>query len=376
MKVPLVDLKANYQGIKEEIDAAVKTVITNTNFILGEEVARFEGEFASYCGTKYAAGVANGTDALKIALMAAGIKKGDEVITTPLTFIATAEAIVQAGGTPVFADIGLDDYAASPEQIARKITKNTRAILPVHLYGHPARMDEITALAKKHGLIVIEDCAQSFTAKYRAGGAGGSWKVTGSMGAAGCFSFFPAKNLGCFGDGGMITTNDEDVYKNIKILRNHGQRDKYFTQTHGFNSRLDTIQAAVLSVKLKYIDKWTEMRNTVAAKYAKALEGLARTPGVLDGCRHSFNYYTLMFRDKALRDSVQKHLSDNGVACQIYYPVALHLQKVYEYLGCKKGDFPNAEKVQDESLSLPMYPELDDEKINYIALKINEIVGG
>lgn len=373
MKIQMVDLKLNYASIRAEVDAAVKKVLDNTNFILGEEVHKFETEFASYCGVKYAVGVANGTDALKIALMAVGIGSGDEVITVPLTFIATSEAIVQSGGIPVFADIDLDSYTISPCDIERKITKKTKAILPVHLYGHPAKMDEIMKIAKKYNLKVIEDCAQSFTAKYKS--ADGKWHVTGSMCDAGCFSFFPAKNLGCFGDGGIITTSSKKVFENAKMLRNHGQKNKYFTETHGFNSRLDTLQAAVLSVKLKYIDKWTEMRNRIAQKYSGALKNVAVVPSVAADCRHSFNYYTVLFKNKETRDKVQKHLADSEIACQIYYPVALHLQKVYESLGYKKGDFPVAEKVQDQTLSLPMYPELDDEKIDYITSKISEVMG-
>jgi len=211
---------------------------------------------------------------------------------------------------------------------------------------------------------VIEDCAQAFTSKYTY--PDGKQAVTGSIGNAGCFSFFPAKNLGCFGDGGMITTNDQAVYENAKMLRNHGSRIKYSSEIHGYNSRLDTIQAAILSVKLKYIDKWTDMRNSVAEKYAKALKDLCVVPKTIGNCRHSFNYYVIRFKDSAARDKVQKYLTDNGVSCQMYYPFSLHLQKVYEYLGYKKGDLPVAEKVQDQNLSLPMYPELTDEQIGYI----------
>jgi len=372
MKIQMVDLKVSYNSIRSEVDAAVKKVLENANFILGEEVQKFESEFAAYCGVKYAVGVANGTDALKIALVSSGIRQGDEVITVPLTFIATSETIVQSGGIPVFADIDMNSYTIDPSEIERKITKRTRVILPVHLYGHPARMDEIMKIAEKNNLKVIEDCAQSFSSKYRS--AGEKWKVTGSIGSAGCFSFFPAKNLGCFGDGGIITTNSKEICENAKMLRNHGQKNKYFTEMHGYNSRLDTIQAAVLSVKLKYIDKWTKMRNIVAKKYNDALKNVAVVPSVAENCQHSFNYYTILFKNKGIRDNVRKHLTDNGIACQIYYPILLHLQKVYEYMDHKKGDFPNSEIVQDESLSLPMYPELDDEKINYIVSKIKEIL--
>lgn len=367
MKIQMVDLSASYQEIRAEIDAAVKNVLDKTNFILGEEVRKFEDDFAKYCGVKYAVGVANGTDAIKIALLAAGIKKDDEVITTPFTFIATTEAIVQAGGIPVFADIIQETYTIDPADIGKKITKKTRAILPVHMYGHPAEMKKILDIAKKYNLKVIEDCAQSFSAEYNG-------KKCGSIGDCGCFSFFPAKNLGCFGDGGMVIASDKEIYKNAKALRNHGQREKYFSVMDGFNSRLDTIQAAILSVKLKHIDKWTAMRNSVAQKYNELLKDVAVVPKVSENCKHSFNYYTICFQDKATRDKVQKHLTDNGIPCQIYYPCSLHLQKVYETLGYKKGDFPVSEKMQDETLSLPMYPELDDEKIKFITDKIKEVL--
>lgn len=365
MKIQMVDLKANYSGIREEIDSAVKNVLDKTNFILGEEVKKFEDDFAKYCGAKYAVGVANGTDAIKIALLAAGIKKGDEVITTPFTFIATSEAIVQAGGVPVFADIVQKSYTIDPDGIEKKITKKTKAVLPVHMYGHPAEMKKILDTAEKYNLKVIEDCAQSFSAEYNG-------RKCGSIGDCGCFSFFPAKNLGCFGDGGMVITSDKEIYENSKALRNHGQREKYFSVMDGFNSRLDTVQAAILSVKLKHIDKWTAMRNSAAQKYNELLKDVATVPEVLENCRHSFNYYTICFKNKQERDKVQKHLADNGIPNQIYYPQSLHLQKVYENLNYKKGDFPVSEKMQDETLSLPMYPELDDEKIKFITDKIKE----
>lgn len=370
MKIQMVDLSASYSEIRNEIEGAIKKILDKTNFIFGEEVEKFEREFADFCGVKYAVGVASGTDALKIAMLACGIKSGMEVITTPFTFIATSEAIRHTGASIVFADIEPDTYNIDPKEIEKKITTRTRAILPVHLYGHCADMNNIMKLAKKHGLLIIEDCAQAFTAKYKLNSK--EYRYAGSMGDAGCFSFFPTKNLGAFGDGGMIITNSTEIYENAKALRNHGQKQKYFSELDGFNSRLDTIQAAILSVKLKYVDKWTEMRNRVAQKYNELLKDVVVIPTVAENCRHSFNYYTVRFKDKKTRDKVQKHLLDNGVACQIYYPYSLHLQKVYNYLGYKAGDFPNAEKAQDEVLSLPMYPELDDERIEYICNKIKE----
>jgi dTDP-4-amino-4,6-dideoxygalactose transaminase len=360
----MVDMLAGYPPIKEEIEAAVKTVFNKANFILGEEVAKFEKEFAAHNGTKYAVGVANGTDALRMALIASGIKMGDEVITSPFTFIATSETISQCGAVPIFADIDPVSYNLDPKSVEKKITPRTRAILPVHLYGMPCDMDALMALAKKHNLLVIEDTAQAFTGKYKP--AGGDWKYLGSIGHCGTYSFFPAKNLGAFGDGGAVTTSDDKIYETLKQLRNHGSKVRYHHEIEGFNSRLDTVQAAVLSVRLKHVEKWTEMRNAVAGKYAEALKGLCLTPVVPANARHSFNYYTLRFDSKAKRDNAQKHLTEQGIANQIYYPIALHLQEAYAHLGYKRGDLPNCDAVQDTVFSLPMFPELTDEQIKTV----------
>ena len=364
MKIPMVDMLAGWPPIKDEVETAVKIVFNKANFILGEEVAKFEKDFAAVIGAKYAAGVASGTDAIRLAIIACGIKPGDEVITTPFTFIATTETISQAGAVPVFADIEPDTYNLDPKSVEKKITKKTRALLPVHLYGQAADMDGLMALAKKYNLKVIEDCAQAFTGKYNLGGKG--WKYLGNIGDCGTFSFFPAKNLGAFGDGGMIATNDAEIYGEIKALRNHGSKERYLYEMEGFNSRLDTVQAAILSVKLKYVEKWTEMRTKVAQKYAAALNGICVTPAVRTNCRHSFNYYTIRFDSKAKRDAAKKHLTEQGIANQIYYPLSLHLQKAYAHLHCAKGDLPVCEKVQDTVCSLPMYPELSDEQIKTV----------
>ncbi|MCG2727014.1 MAG: DegT/DnrJ/EryC1/StrS family aminotransferase [Elusimicrobia bacterium] len=368
MKIPMVDMLAGYPEIKDEVEASVKNVFNKANFILGEEVNKFEKEFASFNGAKYAVGVANGTDALRLAIIACGIKKGDEVITTPFTFIATSETISQAQGVPVFADINPATYNLDPEDAERKITSKTKAILPVHLYGHPAEMDKIMELAQKHNLKVIEDCAQSFTAKYKLGG--NDWKYTGTMGNCGTYSFFPAKNLGAFGDGGMITTNDENIYNELKALRNHGSKEQYIHDMEGYNSRLDTVQAAILSIKLKHIGKWTEQRNNIAEKYNLALKNIANVPLTPENCKHSFNYYTIKFADRETRDKVQKHLSANEIANNIYYPIALHRQKAYAHLGIKS--LPVCENVQNTVLSLPMYPELSDEQIKIITDCVKE----
>ncbi len=364
MKVPMVDMLAGYPPIKDEIETAVKNVFNKANFILGEEVAKFEKDFAAHNGTKYAVGVANGTDALRMAFLASGIKAGDEIITSPFTFIATTETISQVGAVPVFADIDPVTYNLDPKSVEKKITPKTRAIVPVHLYGMPCDMDAFMALAKKHDLRVIEDTAQAFTGKYKMGGK--DWKYLGSIGDCGTYSFFPAKNLGAFGDGGAITTSDDKILETLKQLRNHGSKVRYHHEMEGFNSRLDTVQAAVLSVRLKHVEKWTEMRNAVAAKYAEALKGVCVTPVVPANCRHSFNYYTIRFDSKAKRDNAQKHLTELGIANQIYYPIALHLQEAYAHLGGKRGDLPVCEAVQDTVFSLPMFPELTDEQIKTV----------
>lgn len=364
MKVPMVDMLAGYPPIKDEIETAVKNVFNKANFILGEEVSKFEKDFAAHNGTSYAVGVANGTDALRMAFLACGIKAGDEIITSPFTFIATSETISQVGAVPVFADIDPVTYNLDPKSVEKKITKKTKAIVPVHLYGMPCDMDAFMALAKKHNLRVIEDTAQAFTGKYKMGGK--DWKYLGSIGDCGTYSFFPAKNLGAFGDGGAITTSDDKILETLKQLRNHGSKVRYHHEMEGFNSRLDTVQAAVLSVRLKHVEKWTEMRNAVAAKYAEALKGVCVTPVVPANSRHSFNYYTIRFDSKAKRDNAQKYLTEQGIANQIYYPIALHLQEAYAHLGGKRGDLPVCEAVQDTVFSLPMFPELTDEQIKTV----------
>jgi len=375
MKVPMVDMLAGYPPIREEIETAVKNVFNKANFILGEEVKKFEAEFAAHNGAKFCVGVANGTDALRMAYIASGVKPGDEVITSPFTFIATTETITQVGAVPVFADIDPVTFCLDPKSVEKKITPKTRAIAPVHLYGHPCDMDALMALAKKHNLIVIEDTAQAFTGKYKLGGS--DWKYLGSIGHCGTYSFFPAKNLGAFGDGGAIVTSDQKIYDTLIQLRNHGSKVRYHHEMEGFNSRLDTVQAAVLSVRLKHVEKWTEMRNAVAAKYAKALEGVCVTPFVPANARHSFNYYTIRFDSKAKRDNAQKYLTEVGIANQIYYPITLHLQEAYKHLGYKRGDLPVCDAVQDTVFSLPMYPELSDAQIAAVtdAVKASLSVG-
>jgi dTDP-4-amino-4,6-dideoxygalactose transaminase len=364
MKIPLTDLKAQYLALKDEIDQAIKQTIESTQFILGPEVKALEKDIAAYLGVKYAVGVASGTDALLISLLACGVTSGDEVITTPFTFVATSETISRCGAVPVFVDIDPQTFNIDTTKIEKKITKKTKAILPVHLYGQPANMDDILRLARKHNLKVIEDCAQAFGAAYRG-------RKVGSFGDAGCLSFFPSKMLGAYGDGGMIVTSDEKITEKAEMLRNHGGKDKYFVLLHGFNSRLDSLQAAVLRVKLKYIDKWIEQRQQKAKLYTKLLGGLAgiSVPGVAPYSDHVFNYYTIRFPG---RDELQKHLDSQGIGTAIYYPLPLHLQEVYRTLGYKAGDFPESERIAKDVLSLPMYPEIEDKQIEFIVEQIKQ----
>ncbi|MCM8823522.1 MAG: DegT/DnrJ/EryC1/StrS family aminotransferase [Candidatus Omnitrophica bacterium] len=369
MSIPLTDLKLQYRSIKEEIDSAIKNVVAEGDYILGKEVSIFEEELAKYIGAKFAIGVASGTDALVLALSACDIKRGNEVITTPFTFIATAEAICRVGAKPVFCDIEEDTYNIDPKKIELKITKNTKAIIPVHLYGLPCNMDDILTIAKSYKLKIIEDCAQAFGAEYR-------HKKVGVWGDCGCFSFFPAKTLGAFGDGGMVVTNCEEIAQKIKMLRNHGSTNKYYYSLHGFNSRLDTLQAAILRVKLRHIDNWIERRRENALYYNNLLTGksILTPPYDLFNSntlyKHTFNYYTIRLDSK--RDFIQQYLKDKGIYSAVYYPLSLHLQDVYKDLGYRWGDFPVAEEMQNKVLSLPMFPELTHAQIENIVEVIKE----
>lgn len=374
MKIPLVDLKIQYQSIKTEIDTAIQRVLEQTDFILGEELQSLEKEVAQYCGTKYAIGVASGTDALVLSLNALGIGKGDEVITTPFTFIATSEAICRVGAKPIFIDIDEKTYNLDPEKIEQYLKRvsgikhqaSVKAIIPVHLYGLPCEMDSIINIAKRYNLKVVEDCAQALGSEYKG-------RKVGSLGDIGCLSFFPGKNLGAYGDGGMIVTNDAEVAERIKMLRNHGSKTKYYYLLHGFNSRLDTLQATILRVKLKYLDKWIDQRCQNALYYNQLFSRTEIiTPNSPNYVKHSFNYYTIRLGNS--RDKIQKTLQEESIATAIYYPLSLHLQEVYGYLDYKKGDFPVSEQVQDEVLSLPMYPELTRDHIKEISENITKIL--
>ena len=366
--IQMTDLIEQYKSIKNEMDEAVLKVLGSGGYILGKEVKELEDEIASYCGTKYAVGVASGTDALVLSVIAAGIGPGDEVITTPFTFIATIEAVIRAGAKPVFADIEEKTYDINPEELKKKITEKTKAIIPVHLYGHPCNMTVIMKLAKDRNLTVLEDCAQSFGAEWQG-------RKTGSFGDFGCFSFFPAKNLGCYGDGGMVVTDNEVYAKKIDLLRGHGFLVDYAYRLHGFNSRLDTLQAAVVKVKMKYIDGWIQSRIKNAETYAHFLTGLSEveTPFIDPRAKHAMNYYTLRIPGgMEKRNALRKFLAEKGVATNVYYPLSLHLQEISRDLGYREGDFPVAEKLQGEVMSLPMYPEMKADDIEFICGAIRE----
>jgi len=363
MKVPLLDLKAQYAGIRDEIRAALDRVLESQHFILGPEVDAFEKEIAAYCGSTYAIGVSSGTDALLLALMAVGIGPGDEVITTPYSFFATAGAIARLGARPVFVDIDARTFNINSKGIEARITPRTRALVPVHLFGQMADMLSIMELARKHNLFVIEDAAQAIGAEL-------NQKRAGSIGHAGCFSFYPSKNLGGFGDGGMITTNDADLAARMRLLRSHGFRAKYYSEQLG-NFRLDEIQAAVLRVKLKYLDRWTEGRRRNAAFYRESLSRLETItlPYQMPHSRHIYNQFVIR---SARRDELMAHLRKKQIGCEVYYPVPLHLQTCFKELSYKAGELPASEAAAKESLALPIYPELTAEMLQAVVEAIRE----
>ncbi len=364
-KIPVFELKRQFQEIKTEIDKTVKKVLSSGFYILGKNVSAFEKEFAKYCAAKYAIGVASGTDALKIALRACNIKKGDEIITTPFTFVATSEAIHSVGAKIVFVDIDLDSYTIDPQEIEKKITKKTKAILCVHLYGQPCNMQAITKLVRKYKLKLIEDCAQATGAEYRG-------RKVGIFGEVGCFSFYPTKNLGAYGDGGMIIANNKQIVEKVRMLRAHGSRSKYEHIMHGFNSRLDELQAAILRVKLKYLDKWNKARRENAAYYNKKLsaletEGYIIRPKEQKGTKHVYHLYVLRVKK---RKALMEFLKSRVIGTSYHYPIPLHLQKVHKELGYHRGDFPKAELAAREIVTFPLYPELRKKEIDYIVAKL------
>ena len=365
--VPALDLKAQFQAIRDEINRVVRDVIESQHFIMGPEVTGLEGDVARYCGVAHGVGCASGSDALLLPLLALGIGPGDEVITSPYSFFATAGSIWRTGAKPVFADIEPETYNLDPSKIEAAITPRTRAIIPVHLYGQAAAMDSINEIAARHGLTVLEDAAQAIGAAYHGERAGG-------LGHVAAFSFYPSKNLGGFGDAGMVTTADPDLAKRVARLRVHGMEPKYHHHEVGFNSRLDALQAAVLRVKLRHLDVWTAGRRAVAARYRELfaeenLNGRVGLPVERPGLFHVYNQFVIRV-PAAARDPLRAHLSSQRIGSEIYYPIPLHLQVCFAALGHKPGDFPNAEAAARETLALPMYPELNDEALRHVVASI------
>jgi dTDP-4-amino-4,6-dideoxygalactose transaminase len=364
--IPLVDLKAQYASIKPEVDAAVQRVLDHCGFIMGAEVKAFEEAFARYCGSEQAVGVASGTAALHLALLACGVATGDEVITTPFTFFASGEAISQTGARPVFVDIDSTTYNINPVGIEAAITPRTRVIMPVHLYGQPADMDPILDVAAQHGLRVVEDAAQAHGAEY-------AGRRAGSLGDLACFSFYPSKNLGAYGDGGMITGSDPDLIAQVRKLRDHGRISKYEHDELGWGYRLDALQAAILAVKLGHLDEWNEARREHAARYDELFADTeVVTPVALDHVQHIYHCYAIR---TPRRDELVEHLKREGIGVVIHYPLPLHQQPAYRDLGYKRGDFPISERCAQEVVSLPMYPELTEEQQQRVAAAVRAFAG-
>ena len=377
MNIPLLDLKEQYEAIKEEIIAATMEVYQSQRFILGPKVEELERKIAAYAKVKYAVGVSSGTDALLISLMSAGIGPGDLVITPPYTFFSTAGSIVRLGAIPVFVDIDHLSYNIDPGKLEKRISalnagqrSRLKAILPVHLFGQCADMDDIIAIARSLGILIIEDAAQAIGAEYMS--SGGSLKRAGSMGNYGCFSFFPSKNLGSFGDGGMVTTNDEEAFQRLKIMRVHGSQPKYYHKVIGGNFRFDALQAAILLIKFNYLERWTEKRRKNARIYRElfARKGIRGIELPFEGKgRHIYNQFVIKIDQK--RDELKRYLTNQGIGCEIYYPVPLHIQECFRYLGYRPEDCPVSLEAAAKAIALPIYPELRQEQIEYIVEKIS-----
>ncbi len=363
--IPILDLKTQYEQLRDEIAVALQGVLDSGAFVLGPDVKALEREVADYCRCQHGVGVASGTDALRLSLAALDIGQGDEVITTPFTFVATANTISHSGARPVFVDIDADTYNLNPAAVAAAVTSRTKAIVPVHLYGQPADMDAIMAIAGQHGLAVIEDAAQAIGAEYKG-------RRAGSIGHVGCLSFYPTKNLGAYGDAGMVVTNDPVLSDKLDVLRRQGGKTKYFHEVLGFNSRLDTLQAAILRVKLRHLERWQEARREAACRYDGLLAAAGApvtTPYVRPDVRHVYHQYTIRVPQ---RDALAEHLQQRGVSTMIYYPLPLHLQGLYRNLGMTEGALPIAEAAGREVLSLPMYPELTEAQQEEIVAAVVE----
>jgi len=364
-QVPFVDLGAQYRTIEGEIGEATSRVIQQSDFILGREVSLFEEEFAAFCEAKYAIGVDSGTSALELALRAYDIGPGDEVITAANSFIASALAISHAGARPILVDVDPSTYTVDVSAIEKAITPRTKAVIPVHLYGHPAHMNPIRELADKHGLVIIEDACQAHGTRYKG-------RRTGSLGHAAAFSFYPGKNLGAYGDGGIVVTNDRGIARRLEMLRNYGQKEKYQHLFRGYNRRLDTLQAAVLRVKLRYLEKWNAARRWNAVLYHKFLDGCGLLlPGEAPGAESVWHLYVIRAEQ---RDALKEHLISRGISASIHYPIPIHVQPAYLDLGYKKGDFPVTESCAHQVLSLPMYAEISQDQIEYVAKTIRNFL--
>lgn len=366
MNIPMLDLSEQYSELREEVLKSLDEVMTSSRYILGPNVKQLEEDIAKYSNVNHGIGVGNGSDALHISLQACGVGEGDEVITTPFTFFATAGAIVRAGATPVFVDIDPITFNIDVNKIEAAVTSKTKAIIPVHLYGQSADMDPIIEIAEKYNLKIVEDAAQAIGSKYKG-------RIVGEIGTTTCYSFFPTKNLGAYGDAGMIVTNDDEIAENCRVIRVHGSKPKYYHQVLGYNSRLDELQAAVLNVKFKYLNKWIEQRRKAALNYTSMLnenfKGKITTPVEVEGNFHVYHQYTIRVDN---RDEFQAYLKENGVSTMIYYPHPLHLQPVFKDLGYKEGDFPESEKAVKEAISLPMFPEIKGEQQEYVIKVIKD----
>jgi len=366
MSVPFVDLKAHHAPIRAELDRAIQEVIDSGAFAGGPFVEKFEERFADYCDCQYAVGVGSGTEALWLGLLACGIGQGDEVITVPSTFMATAEAITFAGARPVFVDVDESTYTMDPAGLEAAVSSNTKAIIPVHLFGQPADLDPILRFGREYGLVVIEDACQAHGAEYKG-------RKVGPLADLGCFSFYPGKNLGAFGEAGAIVTNSFQLQERIRVLRDHGQVRKYHHSAVGWNCRMDGIQAAVLTVKLPYLERGNSLRRGHALQYDSALAGLEEimTPLQASYAQHVYHIYAIRARE---RDEIMSLLKEKGIECGVHYPVPIHLQKAYEHLGYKKGTFPISERIAKEFISLPMFPELSEAQTDSVALGVKEVV--
>lgn len=370
--IPPIDPRRQYQSLKSELDSAVLELLASGQYILGPAVERFEAAAAEFLGVRHAIGVANGTDALLLVLRAHGVGPGDEVIVPPFTFIATAEVVSLLGATPVFCDIEEETLCLNPALLEEKITPKTKAVIPVHLFGHPAEMDPIREIARKHDLLVLEDAAQAWGSKLK---TGGEWKNCGALGDAAGFSFYPTKNLGACGEGGLITTDRDDLARECRMLRTHGQSRRYIHDAIGYNSRLHAIQAAILNVKLPHSHNWNDLRRSHASRYNEAFSDLdLKLPTERENAHHIYHQYTIRV-DSSRRDELCDALEKDGISCAVHYPVPLHQQPVYRSLGHQEGDFPVSEKAATEVLSLPVFPELREEEIEAIITGIRRAVG-